>query len=302
MTDKNPYAPPPNMQAPQGNKGPMPGSYPTPAGSYPTNAAYPPQPGFAPYGSSSSMPAQDPYMPNATTDTDPIVKGFEFSTESIRRGFIRKVYSILSIQLLVTLGAVMLFVYNDQTKEFADKNDWLFFVSIILVFVALITMCCCEGIRRTSPHNMIFLSLFTIGEAIGVAYSTMRFEADVVMMAVGLTAVVVIALTMFAFQTKWDFTMMGGTLFAALFVFFMVGIIISFTTFGRTRAGVLVMSSIGVLIFSAYLIYDTQKIMGGDHKYSMSPEEYIFGAITLYLDIINLFLYILRILGAATKN
>lgn len=298
MTDKNPYAPPPNMQAPpQGNKGPMPGAY-------PTNAAYPPQPGFAPYGSSSSMPPQDPYIhvPNANTDTDPMVKGFEFSTESIRRGFIRKVYSILSVQLLATFGAVMLFAHNDGTREFAENNIWLLIVSIILVFVALITMCCCEGVRRTSPHNMIFLSLFTIGEAITVAYGTIRFDKDVVMMAIGLTAVVVIALTVFAFQTKWDFTICGGTLFAALFVFIMVGFIISFTGLGRSRSGELIMSSIGVLIFSAYLIYDTQMIMGGDHKYSMSPEEYIFGAITLYLDIINLFLYILRILGAASKN
>lgn len=89
------------MQAPQGNKGQMPGSYPT-QDSYPANAAYPPQPGFAPYGSSSSMPSQDPYMPNATTtDTDPMVKGFEFNTASIRRGFIRKVYSILSVIILL---------------------------------------------------------------------------------------------------------------------------------------------------------------------------------------------------------
>lgn len=84
------------MQATQ--KGPMPGSYPTQPSSYPTQAAFPPQPGFAPYGSSSSS-VHDPYMPNATTtDTDPMVKGFEFSTESIRRGFIRKVYSILSVK------------------------------------------------------------------------------------------------------------------------------------------------------------------------------------------------------------
>lgn len=42
--------------------------------------------------------------------------------------------------------------------------------------------------------------------------------------------------------------------------------------------------------------------MGGEHKYSISPEEYVLGAITLFLDIINIFLYILRILGAASKN
>ena len=41
------------------------------------------------------------------------------------------------------------------------------------------------------------------------------------------------------------------------------------------------------------------QMMGGKHKYSLSPEEYIFAALSLYLDIINLFLYILRIIGAA---
>ena len=42
-------------------------------------------------------------------------------------------------------------------------------------------------------------------------------------------------------------------------------------------------------------------MMGGNHKYSISPEEYIFAAIAIYLDILNIFLYILRILGAAKK-
>lgn len=58
-----------------------------------------PAPGFAPYGyPSTNMPPQDSqYVPNVATDTDPMVKGFEFNTESIRRGFIRKVYSILSV-------------------------------------------------------------------------------------------------------------------------------------------------------------------------------------------------------------
>lgn len=42
-------------------------------------------------------------------------------------------------------------------------------------------------------------------------------------------------------------------------------------------------------------------MMGGNHKYSISPEEYIFAAIAIYLDILNIFLYILRIVGAAKK-
>ena len=55
--------------------------------------------------------------------------------------------------------------------------------------------------------------------------------------------------------------------------------------------------SIGALIFSLYIVYDTQLMMGGKHKYALSPEEYIFAALNIYLDIINLFRYILLIVG-----
>jgi len=51
----------------------------------------------------------------------------------------------------------------------------------------------------------------------------------------------------------------------------------------------------GALIFSCYLVYDIQLMMGGNHSYSLSPEEYIFAALNIYLDIVNLFLYILLI-------
>ena len=59
----------------------------------------------------------------------------------------------------------------------------------------------------------------------------------------------------------------------------------------------LVYASIGCIIFSLYIIYDTQLMVGGSHKYSLSPEEYVFAALNLYLDIINLFMYILSIIG-----
>ena len=51
----------------------------------------------------------------------------------------------------------------------------------------------------------------------------------------------------------------------------------------------------GALIFSLYIIYDTQLMMGGKHKYALDPEEYVFASLNIYLDVINLFLYILMI-------
>lgn len=114
-------------------------------------------------------------------------------------------------------------------------------------------------------------------------------------MAVGLTAVICIALTLFAFQTKWDFTVMGGGLFVAVIVLMIVGIIAMFLP--KNSVIHLIYAGCGAILFSLYLIYDTQLMMGGKHKYSISPEEYIFGALNLYMDIINIFLFILQIIG-----
>lgn len=57
-------------------------------------------------------------------------------------------------------------------------------------------------------------------------------------------------------------------------------------------------AGLGAVLFSVYLVYDTQMMMGGNHKYSISPEEYIFAALNLYLDIINIFMFILSLLGS----
>ena len=58
----------------------------------------------------------------------------------------------------------------------------------------------------------------------------------------------------------------------------------------------------GAFVFSLYLIYDTQMMMGGKHKYALDPEEYIFAALNIYLDVINLFMYILMIVGGSQSS
>lgn len=115
-------------------------------------------------------------------------------------------------------------------------------------------------------------------------------------MAVGITAAVCLALTLFATQTKYDFTVFGGVLVVVLLVFCIFGIV---AIIFPGKIMTLVYASIGAVLFSIYLIYDTQLMMGGKHKYSISPEEYIFAALNIYLDIVNIFMYILAIIGAS---
>merc|ERR1712228_1076032 len=100
---------------------------------------------------------------------------------------------------------------------------------------------------------------------------------------------------LFAFQTKFDFTVCGAGLFVILLVFICFGFTMTFI--GHDRVTEMIYASIGALIFCFYLVFDTQLMLGGKHKYSISPEEYILAALNLYLDIINLFIYILMLVG-----
>lgn len=113
-------------------------------------------------------------------------------------------------------------------------------------------------------------------------------------MAGGLTAAVVVGLTIYAATTKKDFTMMGGFLFALVMVLIIGSL---FAIFIRSKWLSLGLSILGALVFSLYLIYDTQLILG-KNKRKFAIDDYIMAAMNLYLDIINLFLYILSILGS----
>lgn len=138
--------------------------------------------------------------------------------------------------------------------------------------------------------NYILLLIFTLAQAFLLGTNASFYEADVVVMAVGITAAICLGLTLFAFQTKWDFTILGGFLFVTLLVLLIFGLV---NIFVHNQILNLVYASLTALLFAFYLIFDTQMMLGGYHKYSISPEEYIFAALNLYLDVVNIFLAIL---------
>jgi len=228
-----------------------------------------------------------------------------FSEKSVRRGFIRKVYSIISMQLLLTVGVIVVFKTNADVQRALspERNSGIFWgvfiTCFVLVLSIIIAMACVRTLRVSFPLNFILLALFTAAESVMLGMVCIPYDDDVVYIAGGATAGIVIVLTIFAFQTKIDFTMCGGVLVCVLFVFIIFGFIMAF--FPYNNIANIAYSAVGVLIFSIYLVYDTQMMMGGNHKYAVSPEEYIFAAIAIYLDIINIFLYLLRIVGAAKK-
>jgi len=120
-------------------------------------------------------------------------------------------------------------------------------------------------------------------------------DPKIVMMAGALTLAVVLALTLYAFYTKVDFTLLGGFLFIMLLVLIVAGILAAIF---RSRWAAWGICIGGTIIFGLYLIMDTQMIVG-KNKNMFSIDDYIMASMNLYIDIIQLFLYILQILGMA---
>lgn len=219
-----------------------------------------------------------------------------FSDVKIRHGFVRKVYGIVSFQVLITIAFIALIKYTPPITAFFVSNLWLLWLFMLGTFIVMIVLACCESVSRTYPLNMILLFVFTIMESVLLGVITIQYKTDTVLIAAALTAFIVIGLTIFAFQTKIDFTGMGTYLFVICLVLFGFGLIALIL---RSNIMNIIYAALGAGLFSMYLVFDTQLMLGGKHKYSISPEDYIIAALNLYVDIINLFLMILRLVSAS---
>lgn len=208
-------------------------------------------------------------------------------------GFIRKVYGILSAQLILTaIVCSFPLLLGDSYKTFVVEHVGLLIMAIVAIFTCIIALTCC-GMHRSVPANYILTLVFTLSEAYLVSIICARYDPPTVLTAVVMTASIVVALTIYAITTKTDFTAMGGILLCALVAFAFFGLFSIF--FGAAMK--IFYCTLGVILFGIYLVFDTQMIVG-KHGYQYSKEDYILAAINLYLDIIQIFIYILQILGS----
>lgn len=257
----------------------------------------PAQPGFAgdPMAPAGSPGYQGDVPPNYYDNEEFTSSGFEDKT--IRQAFIRKVFAVLTVQLLITFSFVAIFTFVDEAKVFVRRNPWTYYVSYVVFLVSLITLSCCGEFRRKHPWNLIALSILTLSLSYMVGMIASFYDTETVIMAVGITAVVCFTVVLFSLQSKYDFTSCQGVLFVCLIVLLLFSILCIFI---RHRILDIVYSSLGALLFTCFLAVDTQLLLG-NKKLSLSPEEYVFAALNLYTDIINIFLYILAIVGRSRE-
>eukprot|EP00927_Polykrikos_kofoidii_P026860 TRINITY_DN23846_c0_g1_i1.p1 TRINITY_DN23846_c0_g1~~TRINITY_DN23846_c0_g1_i1.p1 ORF type:complete len:267 (-),score=32.80 TRINITY_DN23846_c0_g1_i1:69-869(-) len=227
-----------------------------------------------------------------------------------RNGFIRKVFGLVAAQLTLTLiigGAIVRhgreWIKTDPTTVFAAVA-----VSLV-VSLGLSCICACSPqLMQRSPGNYIILTVFTVAESVLVGIACLHYTAGSVLFCIGLTALVVFGLTFYAMQTESDFTSAGPYLFSALLVLcgasFLLWAVGSLGLKHSPVFGLLqvIYAACGALIFSFFLVYDVQKIVGGCHQHQFSIDDYALAALNLYIDVLQLFLHVLQLLGTEDKS
>jgi FtsH-binding integral membrane protein len=208
-----------------------------------------------------------------------------------RRLFIRRVYSILAVQLLLTGGVSAFMIMHAPTQLYVLTHAWPVTLSIVLSFVLIVALMC---MKDKEPENMYLLGAFTLVEAFLVGSVTTAYcaagQRGIVLEAVFLTGLIFIGLTMFTFQSKINFSFLGAALSMGLGALILWGF---FAMIFGIKTGY-VYALLGCIIFSGYILFDTWLIMD-----RLSPHEHVLAAIMLYLDIVNLFIYLLQLLSSS---
>ena len=131
-----------------------------------------------------------------------------------RLNFVKKVYSILAVQLTVTFGFVALVKSSESLNEMLATDPSFAGLAVTALLVALCIQCaliCCRKVARKSPTNFILLCVFTTCWMFAIGWICSQYESEVVLTAALMTLGITVALTTYAWTTKSDFTKLCGS-------------------------------------------------------------------------------------------
>ena len=213
------------------------------------------------------------------------------SSKERMMSFLKATYQLFAGSLLAaTAGA---YIGLDIVHLLVAPVSWILFAVVIgLVWFVI------PRVKHTPGVNLAVLFLFTFLTGLMIApllasIFAMPAGASIVGQAFLMTSVAFGGISMFAMTTKRDFSSMGQMLFIALIIMIVAGISNIFIQSSLLQLGI---ASAGALLFSAFILYDTQQILKGNYD---SPIE---AALALYLDFINLIDSLLQILGIMNSS
>jgi len=213
--------------------------------------------------------------------------------------FIRSVYNWMAIGLALT-GFVAYYVANTPALVELIFGNRLLFFGLIIGELALVFMISARIQKMQASTATALFVVYSILNGATLSFIFLVYTASSITSTFFICAATFVACSIFGWTTKRDLTSMGGFLTMGL-----IGIIIAslVNMFFRSTAMSMIISYIGVIVFVGLTAYDTQhlKTMALNQPDGLEAgvirKGAILGALKLYLDFINLFLMLLRILG-----
>ena len=210
----------------------------------------------------------------------------------LAQAFLTQAFVWMFVGLIVSAGVAFIVQSNAQLLEFAANNFFLLIIAQLALVVAI-----SWGINRisaTAALGLFFVYAATLGLTIGLIVSA--YTASSVVTAFLSASAMFGAAAIYGRVTKRSLAGLGGILFMGL-----IGLIAAslLNIFLRSDEVGWLISIVGIVIFTALTAYDVQRIQNGDLAIATGSMEKaaVIGALHLYLDFVNLFLFMLRLFG-----
>ncbi|CAD6196121.1 unnamed protein product [Caenorhabditis auriculariae] len=267
--------------------------------------APPPPPGWNQNNQSQSfVPPPMPNMMHSSHDAETGDAGkysFQFNDRSIRMAFIRKVFMLVFVMLAVVACMTAIPMLNPDAKLYLRRNIGLYWASYITFFVVYLVLMCCESVRRSFPINLIMTAVFTLAVGYMTMMITAQYNVQSVLLALIICTFCCGGIIIFASQSKYDLTKMMGIMFILSMCLMAFGLVAAISTIWLRIPFIhSIYALCAAVLFMGYLAIDIQMLMGG-RKFEISPEDHIFAAIQIFIDIIYIFWMILSLLGSSNN-
>ena len=211
-----------------------------------------------------------------------------------RSAFYNKVLALFGLSILST--GIGVYIGMAYLMEMFLTNPMLIWAFIILELGLIFTS---RAWSKKEPLNYALFTLFTLSSGISVVPVILSFVAefggyDIILRALFSTTVMFMAMALIGTSIKRSLSGFTGFLFAGLIGLIVVGILGFFFPWGNQME--MLFSGFGVLLFAGFAIVDMNRLK------HYPTDEYINAAIQLYLDIFNMFLMVLRLMGALSRD
>jgi FtsH-binding integral membrane protein len=221
----------------------------------------------------------------------------EEEQSDIQRGFITRVYGWMTAGLVITTLAALATISTPGLMLAIARNQILFFGLMIAELGLVVGLSAL--INRMSPALAgILFGVYAALTGVTFAFLLVIYTASSVAVTFGVTAATFGIMTLWGYTTRRDLTRFGSLLVMALIGLILASVV---NIFLKNSAIYWITTYVGILIFVGLIAYDTQKLkrmsLGVSADGQVAQKAAIIGALGLYLDFINLFLMLLRILG-----